>query len=189
MGYYGQFDVNIAVKPGCIPALEAALDAHRSFGRGTQNKTLDEHMDDIWVDDVYVDYGQASALEQLADAANPDDTRTAKILGFAHQKWRGWVEDLMDVLTPFVENGSCIQIRGEEHELVEYYIEDGVFHTRSAAEIWDDDYDELKRARGAVAVANEFIRSYFEDGYEDAETALRDLRTCIAERGLEHLKP
>ena len=188
MGYYGEFDVNIVVKPGCIPALEAALDASETFG-GKQPKTLDEHMAAVWADTVEVDYGDDSPLQQLAGAASGKDTRTARITGYSHQKWRSWIDDLMRIIAPFVEDDSAIDVRGEQHELVRYYIEKGGHYRKASREVWDDEYEEMRLARGAIAAANEIIRSYFEDGYEDAETTLRDLRTCIAESKLDHLKP
>lgn len=161
MGYYAQVEIDFTIKAGHIDAARKSLMAAKAFSDVDNNTDLSEYLRNIWHDgDVYAEWSEATPLAQLAGAATDTDTRSLYVHGYAHVKWRDWVDGLLRVLAPHLTEGSSLEIRGEEYERVRYDIAGGEFRSTSAVEVWDDEFKVLTNK----ALAFDRIAALFESG-------------------------
>lgn len=168
MGYYGDFSFSVVIPANKIQGAERALAESSDFGKefketfyGDIVSFLKEYWIDLGADEIFFER-EVPALTALARAVVDDvDARGAlTIEGYTHQKWRSWAEDMFDLLAPFIQADSLVEITGEEGERVRWEF-DGKERIEDGAEVlFSDALNPLRDAERALAQIALYIEEH-----------------------------
>lgn len=158
IGYYAEFQFSVVIPTAKVAGAEKALAESERFGKEfkeAHNSSISEFLQEYWLDmgpdEIYFEQ-DVSALAELANAAESDtDLRgDLTIEGFTHQKWRSYAEDMFDILAPYIQTDSIVEIKGEEGEQLRWEF-DGESRSESYATVmWPAELNALHLAQAEL---------------------------------------
>ena len=163
MGYYithegGRFKIKAENKAAALKALKEYTDDSSSWvtDSAVQNaKTLEDAMVEWrWQPDTTEREMEVADLndDTVFDFEAPDikhDNKDITSIWFEGEKL-GDDEEFFGVLAPFVENGSYIEMRGEENAHWKWVFKDGECIEIGGSVIFSDTLDDIKNAMGQL---------------------------------------
>ena len=178
MGYNAEWSFNIEIPAAKVA--EATLTAAKAIDRHTYDdddneivtETLVELFEQVFGCDCDAFFEEQTPLQQLADAANPEQTVGAfKVEGYAHGKWRDDEEPMLEAIAPYVKAGSTVHVRGEDYDCPDEWVyTDGKLDKSGSVVIRRRRHEELeakeKKLDKLLPLVTEYLdlRSKMTDG-------------------------
>lgn len=168
MGYYASMEVDICILAENVPKARAELIRLSKEGVTSFDKFTEETKLDDWFAEHFHDcdcnFEDPAPLKQLALAADGEHTRGNLVIsGGTHQKWRGWLESMLDAVAPFVTPNSTVHLIGEEHEQVLYQFKNGERTENWGKVVFDDERIPMIKAQTAIRAVKALVEKTASD--------------------------
>lgn len=134
MGYYADsIEIDFTIPADKVAAALEAMNANEAFTESPYVSILDPHARD---EKRKVYTSLAEAVNDWTTFESTVDDEKGFSLGWTHDKYLSYTDDVLATLAPFADEGSYVRLIGEDHTLYGFIVKDGKLEEQYGQITW-----------------------------------------------------